>query len=303
MIDQSVPVDGIRATAQVGLTASSFVRSCDGGARCGDLAFALPLASDRTAVIVIDIAGHGAGRAALSSAIAKKIVASLIHDPSPASALDRADQFLRTVADETPYAVAFVALVHPVLRTVVYASAGHDVAFTLADDGRIRQLMPTAPMLGIPLANHACDAVFRLGATEALVIVTDGVSDSHRAGSNDFFGTGRTALAVTRSRIDGTDPSRAILAAARAHEGGVQADDDAAIVVGMQPSNQGRKASKRTVRVLDDHRHPVRSLAVGVRRSARVKCLPAAVHTAFILNAACYRSGDRSMDAREEGSP
>lgn len=234
MIDQSVPVDGIRATAQVGLTASSFVRSCDGGARCGDLAFALPLASDRTAVIVIDIAGHGADRALLASVMANEIVTALIHDASPASALDRADQLLRTAGDETPYAVAFVALVHPVLRTVVYASAGHDVAFTLADDGSSRRLMPTAPMLGIPLANHACDAVFTFDATESLVVVTDGISDSHLAGSDDFFGATRTALAAARSQIDGTDSSQAILEAARAHEGGVQADDDAVLVARLQ---------------------------------------------------------------------
>lgn len=233
MIDYSIPslVDATPMTAGPALVVSSSVRSCDGGARCGDQAVVLPLSSGRTAIIVVDIAGHGVGRALLSSAVVDEILAGLIHDESPASALARANQFLRTVEDETPYAVAFVALLHPVLRTVVYASAGHDVAFMLADDGSIRHLMPTAPMLGIPLADHACDSVFSLEATEALVIVTDGISDSHRAGSDDFFGATRTALAVMVSRIEGPDPSLAILEAARAHEGGIQADDAAALVV------------------------------------------------------------------------
>jgi len=241
---------------------SSSVRSCDGGARCGDLTVALPLSSGRTAFIVIDIAGHGAGRAALSSAIADEIVTALIHDESPASALGRADQLLRTVDDDTPYAVVFVALVHPILRTVVYASAGHDVAFTLAEDGGTRHLMPTAPMLGIPLTNNACDAVFTLDPTETLVIVTDGISDSHRAGSDDFFGATRTALAVTRARISGTDPSRAILEAARAYEGSVQADDAAALVVRLQPAIQfgcipkGTVRLRRDSRALQPHRRP-----------------------------------------------
>jgi serine phosphatase RsbU (regulator of sigma subunit) len=241
MIDHSaLPlVDGASATAPSILTISSSVRSCEGGARCGDVVRTLPLRSGRTAIIVIDIAGHGADRAPLSSAIADEIATALSHDESPASALARADQLLRTVDDESPYAVAFVALLHPVLRTVVYASAGHDVAFTLADDGRVRNLMQTAPMLGIPLANNACDAVFTLDATETLVVVTDGISDSHRAGSGDFFGASRTAFAVTRSRIDGTDPSQAILEAALIHEGGVQADDDAALVARLQPPPQG----------------------------------------------------------------
>jgi hypothetical protein len=254
MIDHSVlPLDGgIPATREPALMVSSSVRGCDGGARCGDVVITLPLRSGRTAIIVIDIAGHGAGCAALSSAVASEIVRAVIHDESPSSALDRADQLLRAVADETPYAVAFVAVVHPVLRTVVYASAGHDVAFTLADNGNIRHLLPTAPMLGIPLANHACDAVFALDVSETLVIVTDGISDSHQAGSNDFFGATRTALAVTRSRITGTDPSQAILAGARAHEGGVQADDAAALVVRLQPDPQ------------DNHRRAVRMSSIPI---------------------------------------
>ena len=223
-------VDVASATASSILTVSSSVRSCEGGARCGDVVRTLPLRSGRTAIIVIDVAGHGPGRASLSSAIADKIATALSHDESPASALARADQLLRTVDDESPYAVAFVALLHPVLRTVVYASAGHDVAFTLADDGRPRHLMPTAPMLGIPLANHACDAVFILDPTETLVIVTDGISHSHLVGSDDFFGTFRTARVVARSLHGGNDPARAVLTAARAHEGGHQADDVGVVV-------------------------------------------------------------------------
>lgn len=144
----------------------------------GDRAFVLPLTSGRTALIVIDVAGHGAARAPLSSIIADEIKASLLRDNSAAVALDCADKRLRTFDDELPYAVAFIALVHMGLRTVVYASAGHDVAFTLRDDGRTRDLAPTAPMLGIPLTLHAYEAKFTLDPKETLVIATDGVSDS-----------------------------------------------------------------------------------------------------------------------------
>jgi hypothetical protein len=252
MIDYSVPplADGTPATVQPTLMVSSSVRSCDGSARCGDLAVALPLISGRTAIILIDIAGHGAGRASLASVIADEIVTALIHDASPASALDRANQLLRTVDDESPYAVAFVALLHPVLRTVVYASAGHDVAFTLADDGRVRHLMQTAPMLGIPLANNACDAVFVLGPTETLVIATDGISDSRPAGSDQLFGAIGTVRAVTRSLREGCDPAQAVLEAARAHKGGRQADDVAVLIarLGSWPAYQLRRSPVRVAK-------------------------------------------------------
>jgi serine phosphatase RsbU (regulator of sigma subunit) len=232
MIDyrSQLRVEGTPRTSLPEFVVSSAVRSFDGGECCGDMVFVLPLDSGRKAIVVIDIAGHGLARAPLSSAIAEAINEALQGDASPSVALQRADELLQTFEDESPYAVAFVAVVHPAVRTVVYASAGHDVAFTLADDGRIRHLMPTAPMLGIPLRNHACDATFVLDPTETLVVATDGVGDSRPAGSDHFFGAGRTARAVARSLRSGTDPARAVLEAAYAHGGDYLADDAAAVI-------------------------------------------------------------------------
>lgn len=221
---------------------SSAVRGCAGGERCGDMAFVLPLDSDRTAIVVIDVAGHGAARAPLSSALADEVTSGLRRDGSPAAALACADQRLRTFDDEFPYAVAFVALVHPALRTVIYASAGHDVAFTLAADGRIRHLAPTASMLGIPLANNACDAAFVLDPTETLVIATDGIADSRPAGSDQLFGASGTARAVARSLRDGSDPARTVLEAAYAHGGGRPTDDAGIVVVRVSHGGFGLTA-------------------------------------------------------------
>ena len=238
-------VEGAPVTGPSTITVSSAVRSYDGSQRCGDVACVLPLSSGRTAIVVVDVAGYGADRAPLSWALAKTITASLQRDGCPAVALSCADRLLRASSDESPYAVAFVALVHPVLRTVVYASAGHDVAFVLAQDGRIRHLAPTAAMLGIPLTNHACDAAFVLAPSDTVVIVTDGVSDSRPAGSAEFFGATGTARAVTRSLSYGADPARAVLEAACAHEGGCQADDIAVLVARLRPWRPGRSADRQ----------------------------------------------------------
>ena len=198
------------------------------------MAFTLPLSSGHTAIVVIDVAGHGAARAGLSSAITETITAALLRDASPAAALASADELLRTFEDESPYAVAFVALVHPVLQTVIYASAGHDVAFALADDGHIRHLAPTTPMLGVPLAVNPCDAAFILDATETLLVATDGVTDSRPVGSDRFFGAEGTARAIAGSLRDGGDPALAALEAAWLHAGCRQADDAGVVVVRIE---------------------------------------------------------------------
>ena len=247
MIDHSAlqRLEVASSTAPATMMISSAVRSCEGGELCGDIAFAFALDSGRTAIVVIDVAGHGAARSPLSSSLANEIASALRRDGSPAAALSRADEVLRASDDEIPYAVAFVATVHPLLRTIVYSSAGHDVAFTLADGGGTRNLTPTGPMLGIPLANHACDAVFTLGPRETLVIATDGISDSRPTGTSRFFGAVGTAQAAARSLRVGSDPAQAVLEAAYAHEGGHQADDVGVVVARLGPLRRHSVGDRR----------------------------------------------------------
>jgi len=248
MIDRSAstPVEGISVRYRPAFMVSSAIRNCEGGGRGGDVALVLPLEGGRTAIVVIDVAGHGASRAPIASAITDEVIASLRRDASPAAALGRADERLRTFDDECPYAVAFVALVHPALRTVIYASAGHDVAFKLADDGQIRHLPPTSPMLGIPLVNYACDALCLLAPAETLVIATDGISDSRPAGTDHFFGAAGIARAVARSLRDGSDPAQAVLEDAYTHRGSPLDDDAAVVVVGLQPGGVSRRRVPRS---------------------------------------------------------
>jgi serine phosphatase RsbU (regulator of sigma subunit) len=241
---------------------SSALRSYDGGERCGDAILVFGLHSGRQAIVVLDVAGHGRARSPLSSAVAEAICTSLRSDGSPAAALESADARLRTLDDDLPYAVAFAAVIHPVTRTVVYASAGHDVAFTLADDGRVRDLAPTAPMLGIPLPYRACDATFMLAPGETLVVVTDGISDSRPAGSNRFFGVAGTAFAIARALRRGDDPAHAVLAAAEFHRGAQLDDDAGAVAVRLPPALTSLKGSTDA---LDHHRHFVHSVALGLR--------------------------------------
>jgi serine phosphatase RsbU (regulator of sigma subunit) len=191
--------------------------------------------SGRTAIAVIDVAGHGATRAPFASALAGTMRVSLLADESPSLALHRADEQLRTFNDEFPFAVGFVAVLDPALRTVSFASAGHDVAFALAPDGFCTALEPTGPMLGIPYTVNICDAVFRLEPYATLVIATDGVGDSRCAGSRAFFGARGTAHALGRSRAHGGDPARAVIDAACAYAGGRKADDMGIAVAVIDP--------------------------------------------------------------------
>jgi serine phosphatase RsbU (regulator of sigma subunit) len=225
-----------------------------------------PLDSENAAIVVVDAAGHGRARAPLSSAISDAIAGALLGGASPAAALVCADDRLRTFADESPYAVVFATVINA-SRTVVYASAGHDLAFALRDDGCIHHLAPTAPMLGIPLAFRARNAAIALGTFETLVVATDGIADSRPAGSSDFFGAARAALVVERSLREGDDPARAMLDAAWAHGGARQADD-----IGVIVARAGAGGRFMSLRVDSRRIGAARSLRqhIAVRGSARL---------------------------------
>lgn len=197
---------------------------------CGDAVRIVTLATGHIAIVVVDIAGHGPTRAPFSSIIADKILAELLKSRSPAAALACGDGCLRTFEDDLPYAVAFVALINPASGVVVYASAAHELAFTLDGQGRRFDLKTTTPMLGIPLKIHPCDALVQLDAESSLVVATDGIADSRPAGSMDFFGADRAAAAVHRSIRAGCDPAHAVLDDAFAHAAYRQVDDVAVVV-------------------------------------------------------------------------
>lgn len=228
-------VERTPTAVRAALSISSAVRGAGGSTHCGDVAYVLPLDSGRTAIVVLDVAGHGSARAQLAAILADAVTASLQRDGSPSVALSCANELLLNSSDESPYAVGFIALVHPALRTVIYASAGHDVAFAMTDDGRMQNCAQTGPMLGVALADNLCDAIFLIEPYETLVIATDGISDSRPPGSQLFFGGTGTAQAVARALRNGCDPAQAVIDAARAHEGGRQTDDVAVIVAGFDP--------------------------------------------------------------------
>jgi serine phosphatase RsbU (regulator of sigma subunit) len=201
---------------------------------CGDRAFVMPLNAGRTAVVVIDVAAHGAARARLSSIVARAIASALRHGGSPATAIHSADARLRKSDEEYPYAVAFVGVIDPLAQTLLYSSAGHACAFAVDGAGWIRDLAPTTSMLGIPLASDVTNALFILDLDETLVVATDGIADSRRARTVDFFGATGAARVVAHSLRLGTDPALAILDAARVHAGGDQLDDVAVVIARFQ---------------------------------------------------------------------
>jgi PAS domain S-box-containing protein len=112
----------------------------------GDWYDVLVVADGRIVISVGDVAGSGLNAAILMSNIRQVIRGAATVSADPMLVLDVADRTLRSEHDDR-MATAFVGVLDPSNRTMVYASAGHLPALVRAPDGTISEL--NAP--GLPL--------------------------------------------------------------------------------------------------------------------------------------------------------
>jgi hypothetical protein len=225
--------DAARAidTAPEPFTTWVCVRGSDGGVRCGDVVITSALPASRLAVVVVDLIGGGEPRARRAGAVGAHVSALLSLGVSPATAVRFADAELQRGGWEDglpPLATIFAGIADASNETFTYVSAAHETALLFAERDAHEHLVATGPVAG--LFETPCFAQvavpFRRG--HSLVVVTDGISDSHPTGGA-FFGSAGTVRAATLAMRHGDDPAAALVAGAMRH--GAGANDAAALVV------------------------------------------------------------------------
>ena len=212
-------------------TVWSRVRDAAGGALCGDVVATAGLPGARLALVVVDFIGGGVVRAARARAFAAHLMAMLSLGATPATAMRVADAELRRAGwedDLPPLVSAFVGYADRTTDTLTFVSAAHETALILAPDGTHRHLACTGPVAGLFETPEFEQAEVPLRRGESLVVVTDGIPDSHPP-SGGFFGSTGTVRTAALALRAGDDPAEALIASAMRHGGG--ANDTAALIV------------------------------------------------------------------------
>jgi len=148
----------------------------------GDTHDAFTLDGRNAMFMVADVSGKGI-EAAVDTALIKYTIRTLFSvDPDPASVLTR---FAAMYEASTEYAsetfvVLFLALVNLDDGTVRYASAGHEPAWAILGKDVI-SLVPTGPIVNSELAPVFETHELHLSPGDALVIATDGLTESRDA--------------------------------------------------------------------------------------------------------------------------
>ena len=159
------------------------------------------------------------------------MVMQALQSASPADLLTRVagftnDYIARLHGRTNMFATVFLASLEPYSGELVYVNAGHEPALTIAPDGRIEELRPTGPALGMLPDSHFTAVTRTLERGHTLLAFTDGLVEAHSP-AGEVYGSKRLREVLHAQRGgSASELVRAVLDAAQTFGGHSDAHDD-----------------------------------------------------------------------------
>lgn len=200
----------------------------------GDVYDAIPLGGDILGLLIADASGHGLPAALEARDVVIGMRMGAARDLKITATLERLNRILSASALSS----RFVSLVYGELHrdgVFEYVNAGHPAPLVVGPEPAV-SLTETGAVLGI-----LRQARFRVGRTTippggTLVLYTDGVVECPSPDGHEF-GVGRLrGIADVLARASAATLVSAIFDALADHGGGLQAPDDASVLVARRPS-------------------------------------------------------------------
>lgn len=209
-----------------GWSVASRLRAAE-GVVAGDCYDLFTTRDGHLALLVVDIAGHGATEGILALRCKEMLRTALTAGETPGDALATTAEILGDMGDEV-FLTAFVAVIDTGEGRVDYANAGHPPAYVVGAD-RVTSLEPTGPLVGLLTPGWETATVL-VAPGDNLCAYTDGLTEARDA-TDDFFGSERLVELLQGSRCDEAQAvvKRCIDEVEAFSPGGLR--DDATIVV------------------------------------------------------------------------
>lgn len=149
----------------------------------GDWYDVFTLPSGRIVLSIGDVMGHGLNAAVIMGKLRQSIRSASYELNEPHTVLARAN--LTACAEIESIATTFVAFIDPFTLQIQYANAGHCPPVIVGANGKIERLQTDGPPLGVTLNAALQTYRSRLNMHEALVLYTDGLTESGSHFSDD----------------------------------------------------------------------------------------------------------------------
>jgi sigma-B regulation protein RsbU (phosphoserine phosphatase) len=164
----------------------------------GDFYDVLALEDGRVAVAVGDVAGHGVSSGLVMSMVRSALAVQVTFDPEVDSVFATLNRLVFQSARRRLLTTLTYALLDPVRRELVYASAGHVFPYRVTKAGRVIELEGGSYPLGVRPQTQPMVRRERLEQGDFVVLLSDGVPEAHREDSDEPFGFGRLAESLGR---------------------------------------------------------------------------------------------------------
>jgi len=200
----------------------------------GDYYDVVSLSNGTVLLCVADVSGHG-----VSAAMSTVLLRSLLHTATenlchPGEILEFVNRRFVEAVLPGDFATAILIQIEVQSRRLTFASAGHETAWLLSPDGERRELQSTGLILGIDEDATWESQEYDLAQDERLLIVTDGVTETH-ADIDNMFGRDRPIELLegcSESSLDeAVDRIKCELAAFR--QGTMQLDDVTVVLAAL----------------------------------------------------------------------
>ncbi|HXO42981.1 MAG TPA: PP2C family protein-serine/threonine phosphatase [Thermoanaerobaculia bacterium] len=198
----------------------------------GDFYDVLALEDGRLAVAVGDVAGHGVSSGLVMSMAKSALAVQVTFDPEVESVFRTMNRTVYQTARKRLLTTFCYALLDPVRRELLYASAGHLYPYRITAAGRVEALESTGYPLGVRRTLEVEPRLARLGAGDALFLFSDGLVEARAEGSDDLFGFERLEESLGRHAGGSVESLRdGVLADVVAFTRGMEREDDVTVVV------------------------------------------------------------------------
>jgi serine phosphatase RsbU (regulator of sigma subunit) len=204
----------------------------------GDFYDVVPLSDSEHVVIIGDVSGRGVDAATVTG-LARHTLRAFAHEPSPAAGLRRLGQILHAQGDAERFVTAVVGRLTRLesgSARVRLARAGHTYPVLVPGrpGGEVRLVRSEGPLLGAVRDVVVEEAEHLLGPGDALVLYTDGITETRRG--DELFGEDRLVAALEAAAgASAEELADAVLAAVDAFRAAPSEDDVALLVLRVTP--------------------------------------------------------------------
>jgi PAS domain S-box-containing protein len=190
---------------------------------------------DAWIVLLGDVTGKGVEAAALTSLVRHGTRFLSRYERSPSQILVRLNEAL---SEQRGLLLCTAVCVRLEREQAVIASAGHPAALVLRDDGRVREIGTTGPILGAWTGKLPAERAVAVAPDETLFLYTDGVIDT--LGEDERFGSERlNRLLAEHAGVPPDELLSSLEAGLDRFQVGAQADDTAALALRPAPVTAG----------------------------------------------------------------